>query len=129
MKSKSLNEMDICAMKVRDTPCLYCVHRNECLANDYKPVSRLGAYLAWLDLHALPLIEGKLSPVCGKGLILEGFAPFDDEDVFAVIRAYDRKNPNKRVCRVMLDSAVKDIGQLTEMILKAYVSKKGKSRK
>lgn len=128
MKSSSLNEMDICAMKARETPCLYCVHYKECLANDYKPVSRLGAYLAWLDLHALPLIEGRLSPICGKGLILEAFAPFDEEDAFATIRIYNRKQPNNRICRILLDYAVKDIGQLTEMVLQAYVSKKGKSR-
>ena len=129
MESSSLDEMDICAMKVRFAPCFYCIHHKECLANDYKPVSHLGAYLAWLDLHALPLIEGRLSPICGKGIILEAFAPFDDEDTFATIRAYDRKNPNKRICRVLLDYAVKDIDQLTEMILQAYVLKKGKSRK
>lgn len=129
MKSVSLNEMDICAMKVRETPCLYCVHYKECLANNYQPVSRLGAYLAWLDIHALPIIESKLSPICGKGLILEAFAPFDEEDTFATIRVYDRKNRHKRFCRILLDYAIKDIEQLTEMVLKAYVSKKGKSRK
>ena len=131
MKSSSLNEMDICGMKVRETPCLYCVHYKECLANDYKPVSPLGAYLAWLDLYALPIIESKLSPICGKGIILEGFAPYEEEykgNVFAVIRVHNRKSPNSLVCRVLLEEAVRDIGQLTEIILKAYVSKKRKSR-
>lgn len=132
IKSVSLNEMDICAMKVRETPCLYCVHYKECLANDYNPVSPLGAYIAWLDLYALPIIESKLSPICGKGIILEGFAPFDEEykvNVFAVIRVHNRKYPNSLVCRVLLEEAVKDIGQLTEMVLQAYVYKKGKERK
>lgn len=128
MKSSSLNEMDICAIKVRQNPCYYCVHYKECLANDFQPVSRLGAYIAWLDLYALRIIESRLSPICGSGLHLEAFVPLDNENAFAVIRGYDRKNQHKRVCRVVVDYAVKDIEQLTEMVLQDYVSKKGKSR-
>ena len=128
MKSSSLNEMDICAIKVRQNPCHYCVHYKECLANDYKPVSPLGAYIAWLDLRALSIIESRLSPICGSGLHLEAFVPLDNENAFVVIRGYDRKNQHKRVCRVLLEEAVRDIGQLTEIILKAYVYEKGKKR-
>ena len=123
---------DVCSRKVREISCARCLHYEKCVRNGGSPVSPLGAYIAWLDLHALPIIESKLSPVCGNGIILEGDTPFEWEskgNVFAVIRAYDRKHPNSRVCRVLLEDAVKDIEQLTEMILKAYVSKKGKSRK
>ena len=102
--TKPTAAMQVCAAEVRECPCAECLHYAECRKKGF-PASRLGRYLAYLNIYLLPNMKKRLSPLFKRGLDLRATAPclYEDEDgQFAVIRCYTGKT-HAVICRVYLD--------------------------
>ena len=92
MKKEISKAMQICARKVRKTPCESCLHFKRCLRNGCAPISNLGAYLAALDMNVLKALGKEIRQRNIAQVYLSAFAPNKSElDYFAVIRAHSPK--------------------------------------
>lgn len=88
MEKQISKAMEICAKKVRLTPCEKCLHFKRCLRNGCIPVSNLGFYLASLDMNVLKALGKEIRQRHIAQIYLSAFAPNkNEEDYFAVIRA------------------------------------------
>lgn len=120
----------VCSRKVREIPCDQCLNFQKCM-REGKPVSNLGAYMAWLELKALPDIENELRPSCADGLKLEAHTPNMDElnkDACAVVRVYNEKGNRRIICRVLLTDYDYNEIKLRAMVVAAYFNKYGKTK-
>lgn len=120
----------ICSRKVREVPCAQCPNFEICMRAG-KPISNLGAYMAWLELKALPAIENELRPSCADGLKLEAHVPNMAElnkDAYAVVRVYNEKGNRRIICRVLLTEDDYDEVKLRAMIVAEYFNKYGKNK-
>lgn len=120
----------VCSRKVREIPCAQCLNFERCM-REGKPASNLGAYMAWLELEALPAIENELRPSCAGGLKLEAHVPNMEElnkDAYAVVRVYNGKENRRIICRVLLTEDDYDEVKLRAMIVAAYFNKYGKNK-
>lgn len=136
MNKKVTKAMQICSKLVREIPCSRCLHFEKCV-RDMKPASKLGVFMAWLELHALPAIENELRPSCADGIKLEAYAPNKIEfnkGAYAVVRVYNGKEFKRVICRVLLTAYEYDYYKLRAMIFAAYFNsyrkyKNGKNAK
>lgn len=117
----------ICSRKVREIPCAKCLNFERCM-REGKPVSNLGAYMAWLELKALPAIENELRPSCADGLKLEAYVPDvneSEEGAYAVVRAYDENKYRRLLFRLNLHGD-EDEEALRTLVFNAYIRAKRK---
>ena len=127
MNNETSKAMRICAALIRDTSCASCLHYEKCKANGYKPVSKLGAYLAWLSMEALQPIEQELNKRCLSGLKLVAWPAIDSEQregAYAVVRIYEEKPHKRLVARALLCDAIYDEEVLKNVIFKAFFLKR-----
>ena len=115
--------MEICATQVRKVSCVRCLHYEKCVRNAGSPVSKLGGFIAGLNITALKPIANELKQFCVKGLRLKAYAPNISElenGAFAVIRAYDEGEQPRLLFRLNLDGS-EDEAALRTLIFNAYI--------
>lgn len=115
--------MKICAYYVRKIgKCSGCKLMPQCLLNHCKPVSRLGQYLAWLNLEALLQVESSLFEVGMRNIRLYAYPPNTKEalDVkaFAVVKAY--KQSGLRVLFEVMLNGDEDLEAVKRLVLSEY---------
>ena len=128
--NKAKKAMKMCADLVRNVKsCKQCLHYAACKDRGAS-VSRLGRYLAWLNLEALPRIEGRLNPITLRRIRLDARAPIDNgetlEEGYAVVRAYKHRVGHTLICCVHLDGSEDEEAIYVKLFIKIFKSRKGK---
>lgn len=110
----------ICARRVRCvSSCNQCLHYAECRAFN-RPASRLGRFIAKLELETIPLLYDSMAYVCGKPISIKSRRPLPseiaaDEDIIWCVSLH----MNMRRIRIPLHDGPND--DLLTKLYAAYI--------
>lgn len=126
-ENKLMKAMRICSQQVRRTKCVNCLHFQECVRRR-EIASPLGAFVSWLQLTALPAIEGEVNKHTPHHIELEAHAPNRSEEgrgAYGVVRVYKNRENRKQLFRIFL-TGFEDTQDVCNLIVNKLEERKDK---